>query len=357
MVAATHAVVPDTRNASILIGMRDGMSGEFRLVPREQATVSVFDSAFMLGDGIWEGIRSKQGVIQFAKDHLNRLFESAKAMYMDLGCTRAELLDMIHQTTDANDMQTSDDVHIRLMVSRGLKRTPHQNPASTIGLPLIVIIAEHKRPDPSISERGLKLMTVHVRRGNPDVKDEMWNHMSKATDIQACIQSNAMGADEALMLDDRGYVKTCNSTNFMIVREGLDDDAGKLVIWSPTKNNQMQGITRRRTIAVCRAAGIKVIEQDFSLTEAYGAIEAFCCGTFPAQISVTHVDGRQIGDGVSPGPMVSHINKLYAEHVKADIQRGREAVVTEVREADLSWAKRIGAGFGGLWVPVANGEH
>ena len=182
---------------------------------------------------------------------------------------------------------------------------------------------------------------------------QRWNHMSKATDIQACIQANVMGADEALMLDDRGYVKTCNSTNFMIVREGTGVDQGRLVIWSPTKNNQMQGITRRRTIEVAREAGIPVYEIDFSLTEVYGAAEvsqqsdrilesdvkAFCTGTFPAQMPVIEVDGRVIGDGKT-GPLTLHLQSLYAAHVKADIQRGREAVRQEIAEADLPWALR-----------------
>ncbi|OCF54008.1 hypothetical protein L486_08486 [Kwoniella mangroviensis CBS 10435] len=337
---ATHAVVPDPRNASILVGMRDGVTKEFRLIPKAQATVSVLDSAFMLGDGIWEGIRCKKGVIQFAKEHIDRLFESAKAMFMNLELSRVQLLQYLYETIDANNMNMSDDVHIRLMVSRGLKDTPHQNPRSTIGAPLIVIIPEFKKADPSIQHRGLKLATVHVRRGPPDVKDEMWNHMSKATDIQACIQANYLGVDEALMLDDRGWVKTCNSTNFMIVREGMGEDEGKLVVWSPTKNNQMQGITRRKTIEACRAAGVPVYEQDFSLTEVYGAVEAFCCGTFPAQISVIEVDGRKVGDGQSPGPMVQYINTLYNELVAHDIARGRAATLEDARLSDLPYSIR-----------------
>ncbi|WWC72305.1 uncharacterized protein I206_106267 [Kwoniella pini CBS 10737] len=356
---ATHAVVPDERNASILVGMRDGVTREFRLVPKEKATVSVLDSAFMLGDGIWEGIRCKQGVIQFAKEHINRLFESAKAMYMDLELSRFQLLEYIYETIDANNMNSSDDVHIRLMVSRGLKDTPHQNPRSTIGAPLIVVIPEFKKADPSIQNRGLKLATVHIRRGPPDVKDEMWNHMSKATDIQACIQANYLGVDEALMLDDRGWAKTCNSTNFMIVREGTGEDEGRLVIWSPTKNNQMQGITRRKTIEACRDAGIPVYEQDFSLTEVYGAVEAFCCGTFPAQISVIQVDGRQIGDGRSPGPMVQHINTLYNQLVARDIGRGRAATLVDARIWDMPYTERYQNGY--IQLPgqrvKANGVH
>ncbi|GAA5832210.1 hypothetical protein JCM3766R1_002336 [Sporobolomyces carnicolor] len=321
MSPATHAVVPDSRNADILVGRRDGVTREFSLVHRDQAVVSVFDSCFLLGDGCWEGIRIKQGVMQFAKDHIDRLFETAKALFMNLQLTKRELLELVHRTIDANDMQTSDDVHVRLVVSRGLKDTPHQNPRATIGAPLIIIIPEFKKSDPTVGQNGIRLMTVHVRRGPPDVKDENWNHTSKATDVIACIQANVMGADEALMLDHNGFVKTCNSTNFFIVRDGK--------VLAPTPQNQMRGITRQKTIDLCRANGIPVEECDFTLTTVYGADEAFCTGTFPSQIPVVEVDGRTIGDG-KPGPMVAELQRLYAELVKSDIARGREAVLREV---------------------------
>ncbi|KAJ4340887.1 hypothetical protein N0V87_002241 [Didymella glomerata] len=317
----THAVVADPRNVSVKIGIRDGVTGDFKLVAREQAVVSVFDSNFLIGDGIWEGIRAVNGRIQFARDHINRLFQSAKAMYMDLGLTKADLLRLIHDTLDANDLQEEKHVHIRLVVSRGLKSTPYQNPKVNIGLPLIVIIPEVKAVDPSSKNRGLRLATTWVRRGPPDVKDEQWNHISKATDVQACISANVMQVDEALMLDLRGFVKTCNSVNFFIVR---GDE-----VWAPTKDNQMQGITRQKTIDVCRANGIPVRELDFTLTEVYGADEAFCTGTFPSQIHVTEVDGRQIGDG-KRGVITEKIQQLYTELVRRDVARSREEIEVEV---------------------------
>jgi branched-chain amino acid aminotransferase len=246
------------------------------------------------------------GRIQFARDHINRLFQSAKAMYMDLGLTKADLLRLIHDTLDANDLQEEKHVHIRLVVSRGLKSTPYQNP---------------KAVDPSSKNRGLRLATTWVRRGPPDVKDEQWNHISKATDVQACISANVMQVDEALMLDLRGFVKTCNSVNFFIVR---GDE-----VWAPTKDNQMQGITRQKTIDVCRANGIPVRELDFTLTEVYGADEAFCTGTFPSQIHVTEVDGRQIGDG-KRGVITEKIQQLYTELVRRDVARSREEIEVEV---------------------------
>ncbi|PNH35914.1 hypothetical protein VD0002_g9083 [Verticillium dahliae] len=242
-------------------------------------------------------------------------------MFMDLGLTKGELLDLLHQTLDANEMGDEPHVHIRLVVSRGLKSTPYQNPHVNIGLPLIVIIPEVKAIDPTSKARGLRLATTWVRRGPPDVKDEQWNHISKATDVQACISANVMNVDEALMLDLRGFVKTCNSVNFFIIRGNE--------VWAPTKDNQMQGITRQKTIDVCRANGITVRELDFSLTEVYGADEAFCTGTFPSQLHVVEVDGRQIGDG-KRGVITERIQQLYAELVFQDVSRSREEITAEV---------------------------
>ncbi|KAF5229250.1 hypothetical protein FAUST_10536 [Fusarium austroamericanum] len=328
---STHSSVPNAKNASILVGIRDGVTGDFKLVPRPEAVVSVFDSNFLIGDGIWEGIRANKGRLQFARDHINRLFQSAKAMFMDLGLSKGDLLDLIHQTLDANDMGQDEHVHIRLVVSRGLKSTPYQNPSVNIGLPLIVIIPESKAVDPNSKSRGLRLATTWVRRGPPDVKDEQWNHISKATDVQACIHANIMNVDEALMLDLRGFVKTCNSVNFFIVR---GDE-----VWAPTKDNQMQGITRQKTIDVCRANGITVKELDFTLTEVYGADEAFCTGTFPSQIHVTEVDGRVIGDG-KRGVITERIQQLYAELVRKDVERSRDEIRAEVAsQRDLTWLK------------------
>ncbi|KAJ5116944.1 hypothetical protein N7456_001292 [Penicillium angulare] len=319
---ASHAVIPNEKNKHILVGMRDGVTAEFKLVAKKDAVVSVFDSNFLIGDGIWEGIRAKNGRIQFAKDHIDRLFQSAKAMMMDLGLSKIQLLDLLHRTIDANNMSNEPHVHIRLVVSRGLKSTPYQNPTVNIGLPLIVIIPEIKATDPNVKSKGLRLVTSHIRRGPPDVKDEMWNHISKATDVQACISANVAGVDEALMLDLNGFVKTCNSTNFFIVRNGE--------VWAPTKNNQMQGITRQKSIDVCRANGIPIRELDFTLTEVYGADEAFCTGTFPSQLHVVEVDGRQIGDG-KRGPVTERIQQLYSEAVQRDTERSRSEIEVELQ--------------------------
>lgn len=302
--------------------MRDGLTGKFYLRSRNEAKVSVFDSNFLVGDGIWEGLRVNKGRVQFAKAHIYRLFQSAKAMAMDLGLSKAELLNFIHDTIDANNMQDSDGIHVRLVVSRGLKSTPYQNPSVNVGVPLIVIIPEYKVADPVAKKQGMRLVTSHIRRGTPDVKDEMWNHISKATDIQACIGANVVGADEALMLDVHGFVKTCNSTNFFIVRNSE--------VWAPTRAYQMQGITRAMTIALCRKIGITIVECDFTLTEAYSADEAFCTGTFPSHIPVKEIDGRVIGNG-EMGPITQRLSGEYRKLVEKDTGRSRAEILAEVR--------------------------
>ena len=296
----THDYVEDLRNAEVLIYI----NGKF--YPRQDATISVFDSGFLLGDGVWEGIRLHNGKFAFIDDHLDRLFAGAKALDMDIGKTRQELTDALYATVEANGM--TDGVHARLMVTRGPKKTPYQDPRLSLWGPTIVIIAEYKSQDLTPVEQGIKLFTVHVRRGHPDVQDPRLNSHSKINCITAMIQSYKAGADEALMLDPHGFVSTCNSTNFFIVRKGE--------VWTSTGDYAMKGITRQKTIDVCRMHGIPVFEKNFSLVDVYSADEAFVTGTFGAQTPVIDVDGRSIGEG-KPGPMVKRIRELY--HAMAEI--------------------------------------
>ena len=244
---STHDYRKDERNASILINI----NGE--LVPRDQAVVSVFDSGFILGDGIWEGLRVHHGRIPFLDRHLKRLWEGAKALDLDMGMSREALADRLHETLVANDM--SEDVHIRLMVTRGIKSTPYQDPAVTISGPTIVIIPEYKTPDPALNERGIRLFTVHVRRGYADVQDPRINSHSKLNCIFGCIQAAKAGYDEALMLDPHGQVATCNSTHFFIVREGE--------VWTSSGDYCLDGITRRNVINLCKANDIPVFEKKY----------------------------------------------------------------------------------------------
>ena len=292
----THEYRDDPRNADILINI----NGE--LCARDQAKVSVFDSGFILGDGVWEGLRVHRGRIAFLGAHLDRLYEGAKALDLDIGVTRDTVTKRLYQTLDANGM--SDGGHIRLMVTRGIKATPYQDPRVTISDATIVIIPEYKEALPETSERGIRLFTVHVRRGYPDVQDQKLNSHSKINCITACIQAAKAGADEALMLDPHGFVATCNSTHFFIVRQGE--------VWTSTGDFCLGGITRGNIIQLCQDNEIPVYQKNFSLTDVYGASEAFVTGTFAGVCPVVEVDGRQIGDGVK-GSMVLRLQALYRD--------------------------------------------
>jgi branched-chain amino acid aminotransferase len=298
----THDFADDPRNDRILIWV----NGE--LVPRERAVVSVFDSGFVLGDGVWEGLRVRGGHPAFLERHLDRLYEGAKAIMLDVGRSRDELTAAIYATLRANDM--TDGVHVRLMVTRGVKRTPYQDPRVTIGPATVVIIAEHKEPLPATVTDGITLFTTHVRRATPDTLDPKLNAHSKLNDITACIQAYTAGADEALMLDPHGFVATCNSTHFFIV-------AGDEV-WTSDGRFTLGGITRANVLDLCARHGIPARETTFSLTDVYSAREAFVTGTFAGVVPVRAIDGRTIGDG-RRGPMVERLQGLYRELVDDDV--------------------------------------
>jgi len=303
MAKGTHDYQDDPRNKDILISI----NGE--LFPREKAVVSVFDSGFILGDGIWEGLRVHNGRVAFLDQHLDRLYEGAKALDMDLGLSREALAKQISETVSANGMR--EHVHIRLMISRGVKATPYQDPRVTIGSPTVVIIPEYKIPAPETLSKGIRLFTVHVRRGYPDVQDPKLNTHSKHNCIAACIQATKAGADEGLMLDPHGFVATCNSTHFFIVRKGE--------VWTSTGEYCLTGITRRNVIEICREQDIPVYEKRFSLSEVYGAEEAFVTGTFAGIAPVTEVDGRTLGDGVRGG-VVESLQARYLDYIERDCQ-------------------------------------
>jgi len=293
--------VSDPRNASILINV----NGELK--PREQAVVSVFDSGFMLGDGVWEGLRVHRGRLAFLDRHLDRLVEGAKAIGMDIGLSRDELTQRLYETLDANGMD--EGVHVRLMVTRGVRSTPYQDPRVVVGEATVVIIPQYKQPPKDVHERGLKLFTVHVRRGDPAVQDQKLNSHSKLNCILASIQATQAGADEGLMLDPHGFVATCNSTHFFIVRKGE--------VWTSSGKYCLGGITRGIVIELCRDNAIPVFEKDFSLTDVYGADEAFVTGTFAGVVPVREVDGRKLTEG--RGPMAERLQQLYRERVERDV--------------------------------------
>jgi branched-chain amino acid aminotransferase len=309
MAQSIHDFHDDPRNA----GIKVWVNGELK--PRAEATVSVFDSGFVLGDGVWEGLRVVDGHPAFLDEHLDRLFEGAKAIALDIGLDGEALARAIDHTLAANDMR--DGVHLRLMVTRGVKRTPYQDPRASMGPATVVIIAEHKVAKPETLSAGLKLFTVHVRRGYPDVQDPKLNSHSKLNCITACIQAIEAGADEALMLDPHGFVATCNSTHFFIVRKGE--------VWTSSGDYCLGGITRANVLRICREEGIPCFEKNFSLAQVYSADEAFTTGTFAGLAPVRSVDGRTIGDGSLPGPMTARLQALYRELAKRDVAQRRGA--------------------------------
>jgi len=306
-----HDIKIDPRNLDILISV----NGE--LVPRARAMVSVFDSGFILGDGVWEGLRVVNGGVPFLREHIERLYEGAKAIFMDIGLTPGELVAQLIACIDANSM--TDGVHVRLMVTRGVKATPYQDPRVTVSPPTIVIIPEYKMASPEKFERGLSLFTVNVRRGYPDVQDQKLNSHSKLNCITACIQAANAGADEALMLDPHGFVATCNSTHFFIIRRGE--------LWTSTGQYCIPGITRGNMIRLAKENGIPVYEKPFSLYDVYGADEAFVTGTFAGLIPVRVIDGRPVRNPLSTeewsgaGPISLRLSALYKSLAAADARR------------------------------------
>lgn len=296
--ASAQGYVEDSRNADVLVYV----NGDF--VPRNEAKVSVFDAGFVLGDGVWEGLRLVKGRIIALDDHMDRLFEGAGSIQLDLGKSRAEIVAAIEATLQRNSMV--DGAHIRLMATRGRKSTVNQDPRFATGPATLVIVAEYKRPRPDSKAKGLSLMTSTIRCSGPDVFDLRLNSHSRLNFIQALIQAINMGADEALMLDTNGFVASCNSTNFFIVR-GRE-------LWTSTGRFSFNGITWKKVMALYRADGGIVQQRDFTLAETYSASEAFVTGTLGGITPVTRIDGRPIGDG-KPGPVTAHAAALYAQHV------------------------------------------
>lgn len=301
--STTHEADEDARNQNILIYI----NGELKL--RAEATVSVYDSGFLLGDGMWEGMRLYNGVWAFFDEHMDRFFNSCKAVSLDVGMDKAGIAEALRITAQANGMTT--DVHCRLMLTRGVKVKPFQHPSLSRSGPTLVIIMEHSKPVETLSTQGIRLATVPQVRGLPMSQDAKYNSHSKLNCVIACLQAEQAGADEALMLDPHGFVNTTNACNFFIVRRGE--------VWTSTGDYCMNGVTRQKVIDLCRADGIPMFERNYSLYEAYGADEAFLTGTFGAQTLVSEIDGKPVGDGSQP--VTERIRQLYkqaiAENIKA----------------------------------------
>jgi branched-chain amino acid aminotransferase len=297
---SAQGYVDDPRNDDVQVYV----NGEF--VPRATASVSVFDAGFVLGDGVWEGLRLVNGKLVSLEEHLDRLYEGASAIRLDLRLTRDEIKSALWETLRRNGM--SDGAHVRLMVTRGRKKTPNQDPRFVVGGPTIVIVAEYKAPNPQTKARGLALWTSTFRCSAPDVFDLRLNSHSRLNLIQALLQAIDAGADEALMLDPNGFVASCNSTNFFVVRAGE--------LWTSTGRYNFNGITRRKVLALARANGLPARELDFTLAEAYSADEAFVTGTLGGVTPVMRIDARAIGTG-APGPVTARIAGWYQEAIAA----------------------------------------
>ncbi len=302
MTHGTHNALPDSRNADIKICI----NGSF--YNRNEAKISVFDSGYLVGDGVWEGVRLYKGKLAFIEEHLERLWISAKATGISIGLTKKELTDQIHSTLNVNNMQ--DNVHIRVMITRGIKKTPSQDPRLTISGPNIVIIAEHKIASIESKNKGIKLFTSTFRRGAPDYLDPKLNCHSKLHEVQALIQAIEAGADEALMLDVNGFVSTCNATNFFIVKNNE--------VWTSTGDYCMNGITRSKVIEACSKNNMICHQKNFSLYDTYSAQESFVTGTFGGLTPVTHIDGKQIGDG-KLGQITSNLSGFYEMLISENI--------------------------------------
>ena len=304
MVHGTHNALEDVRNENVQIFIND----EFFI--RNEAKISVFDSGYLVGDGIWEALRLHDNVLVFLDLHLDRLWQAAATVGMSFHFTREQLVENIWKTITINKMHT--DAHVRIMVTRGIKKTPSQDPRLTISKPNVVIIAEHKKASTESKEKGITLFTSTIRRGSPDYLDPRLNCHSKLHEVQALIQAIEAGADEALMLDVHGFVATCNATNFFIIKNSE--------VWTSTGQYCMNGITRHNVLRVCKEHNIQHYEKNFSLFDVYGANEAFVTGTFGGLTPVTKIDGRTIGNG-NYGHITQQLSKLYDQLITNEVKK------------------------------------
>lgn len=299
----THNALDDPRNKDVQIFI-NGV-----LHHRDEAKISVFDSGYLVGDGVWEAFRVHKGKMIFIDKHLDRLWQSAKVVGIEIPFSRETLLLHIQNTLDANGMK--DHIHVRVMLTRGIKKTPSQDPRLTISGPNLVIIAEHKLASPETKQKGITLFTSTFRRGSPDYLDPRLNCHSKLHEVQALMQALEAGADEALMLDIHGFVATCNATNFFMVKNNE--------VWTSTGQYCMNGITRGNVIELCEENGIVCKLKNFSLFDVYGADEAFVTGSFGGLTPVIKIDGKTISSG-KPGIMTERLSKLYQALVEKEIE-------------------------------------
>ena len=295
----THEYEDDPRNSTVLISVNG------KLLPRSEAMVSVFDAGFLLGDGVWESFRLHEGKLVFIEDHIDRLFRGASAISLDIGKSRNQIMDEIGRVISANKMH--DQVHLRLVISRGLKPTPYQAPWVISSPPTIVIIPEYKKANPRRAVEGISLVPVEIRRSGPEIQDPRINSLSKHNCIAACIEASEKGGEEGLMMDPQGFVSTCNSTHFFMVKGGE--------VWTSSGEYCLDGITRGKVLELCESNGISFSERNFTFEDVNSAEEAFVTGTFAGLTPVVSFDGSPVGDG-NRGPICEHLQNLYQELVR-----------------------------------------
>ncbi|MBP72638.1 MAG: aminotransferase class IV [Euryarchaeota archaeon] len=296
----THEYEDDPRNETVLISVNG------KLCPRSEAMVSVFDAGFLLGDGVWESFRLHEGKLVFIEDHMDRLFLGASEISLDPGKSRNQIMEEIHRVVSANQMH--DQVHLRLIISRGLKPTPYQAPWVISSPPTIVIIPEYKKANPRRAVEGIKLVSVRVRRSGPEIQDPRINSLSKHNCIAACIEAAEKGGEEGLMMDPHDFVSTCNSTHFFMAKGGE--------VWTSTGEYCLDGITRGKVLELCNSNGIPYSERNFTFEDVNSAEEAFVTGTFAGLTPVVSFDGSPVGDG-NRGPICEHLQNLYQELVRS----------------------------------------
>ena len=296
----THEYEDDPRNETVLISVNG------KLCPRSEAMVSVFDAGFLLGDGVWESFRLHEGKLVFIEEHMDRLFRGASEISLDPGKSRNQIMEEIYRVISANQMH--DQVHLRLIISRGLKPTPYQAPWVISSSPTIVIIPEYKKANPRRAVEGIKLVSVGVRRGGPEIQDPSINSLSKHNCIAACIEAADKGGEEGLMMDPHGFVSTCNSTHFFMAKDGE--------VWTSSGEYCLEGITRGKVLELCNSNGIPYSERNFTFEDVNSAEEAFVTGTFAGLTPVVSFDGSPVGDG-NRGPICEHLQNLYQELVRS----------------------------------------
>jgi len=296
---SSHSYIPNSKNENIFISI----NGE--LFKRNKAKISVFDSGFLLGDGVWEGIRLHNSKLVFIEDHLNRLYASAKGISLDIPFSQQDIIDEINKVLHKNEMD--NNIHIRLIISRGEKITPYQNPNANLGPPNLVIIPEHKETDPNVYTRGLKIGRVPIIRPSDSILSPHFNTLSKLNCILASIEANKLSYDEGIMNDMNGNISTCNSTNLFFIKNGT--------VLTSTGEHCLNGITRAKAISVCHQNSIECLEKNFTFEDIKNCSEAFVTGTFAGIIPVSNLEGRML-TSTNADSLVNKIRMLYNQEIE-----------------------------------------